>query len=194
MCTRWGVGGGKPEGAGRAKCPTRDGSRTYVPRASTEVVTCTRNGERGEREGPRKQRGRSAGDRHRDAERRPLLSRRLLDEREPSLPHSILGVSPVKRRLKRGSPLFFVGLLPSLLPLRLPWPREPERECERESGFGMMSTRPPLGGMMTNLSPWRGGGRTMGWPGVILYSTKFWGAPAGWWCEAYTTGDARGVA
>ena len=64
---------------------------------------------------------RSAGDRHRDAERRLLPSR--FDERpERELsPHSMFGVRFVMSRLKSGSPVFFVGLL-ALLPLLIPSP------------------------------------------------------------------------
>ena len=53
---------------------------------------------------------RGARDRHRDAERR-LAASRLLDERELSAPQSMLCARPLMRRLKSGSPLFFVGVV-----------------------------------------------------------------------------------
>ena len=115
-------------------------------------------------------------DRHREVERRLCGSRvsvRLV-EREPDeeWPHSTFGVRLVSSRFRSASLLFLVGLL-ALLPLLREVDRDAdcERECDDVRGSGTTSTRPPFGGMITYVSPGRGGGSTTGCPGTYLYST-----------------------
>lgn len=91
------------------------------------------------------------------------------DDRVPDdeLPHSMFGVRLLRRRFNSASLFFLVGLL-GLLELPRDVLRDVDcvRVCDDERGSGMTSTRPPFGGMMTYVSPRRGGGRTIGWPGL----------------------------